>query len=148
MNNLKIEKTDNKDVESYVLLNLHKYNQQHCDYIRNNSSYAHNNKINGNFVIYDFTEVIGGALGYIKYGWYFLTDFYINQKYRKQKIGSTVIKKIEEFAMENDALGVRIESWDFQAPKFYEKLGYTVWSEFKDCPPGTICYYLYKRFDK
>lgn len=32
MNNLKIEKIDNKDVESYVLLNLHKYNQQHYLY--------------------------------------------------------------------------------------------------------------------
>ena len=32
MNNLKIEKTDNKDVESYVLLNLHKYKQQHYLY--------------------------------------------------------------------------------------------------------------------
>ena len=31
-------------------------------------------------------------------------------------------------------------------PEFYKKLGYIVWGEFKDCPPGTIHYYLYKKF--
>lgn len=65
MNNLKIIIDDKKDVEGYVKFNLHKYNKQNCKYIKENSSYAHNNKINGDFVIYDNNEIIGGALGYI-----------------------------------------------------------------------------------
>lgn len=86
MSNSKILLDDKKDVEWYVKFNLHKYNQQNCKYIKENSSYAHNNKINGDFIIYNGNQVVGGALGYI------------------------------------------------------------VWGEFKDCPPGTIRYYLYKRF--
>ena len=103
--------------------------------------------INGDFIVYDNNEVIGGALGYIKLGWYYLTDFYIDKKYRDKGIGSEIIKRIEKFAMDNDALGVRIDSWSFQAPEFYQKLGYIVWGKFDDCPPGTTHYYLYKRFN-
>lgn len=39
-----------------------------------------------------------------------------------------------------------METWDFQAKGFYEKNGYTVFAEIKDCPPGTICYFLKKEF--
>lgn len=147
MDNLKIEKDDNQDASGYVLFNLHQYNQQHCKYIREHSSNNHNDKINGDFIVWDNDEVIGGAIGYIEYGWYFLTDFYLNAKYRDHGLGSKVIQKVEEFALSNHAVGVRVESWDFQAPKFYQKLGYTVWGEFKDCPLGTTCYHLFKRLN-
>lgn len=40
--------------------------------------------------------------------------------------------------------GIRMETWDFQARGFYEKNGYNVFGEIKDCPPGTICYFLKK----
>ena len=141
-----IKKDDNNDVENYVKLELHKYNQKNCKYIRENSSYAHNNKINGDFIIYDKNTIIGGALGQIIWGWYYLSDFYINEEYRNQGIGTQIIDKIEQFAKENNALGVRIDSWNFQAPKFYQKLGYKVWGKFKDCPPGTTHYYMFKKF--
>lgn len=58
-----------------------------------------------------------------------------------------MINEIEQFAIKNKALGVKIDSWSFQAPKFYPKLGYIIWAEFKDCPPGTTHYYLYKKFN-
>lgn len=57
-----------------------------------------------------------------------------------------LIDKIEECAKENNALGVRMETWDFQARKFYEKMGYIVYATFEDCPPGTIEYFLKKSF--
>ena len=82
MEKIIIEKDNCNDVEQFVKFNLHKYNQKNCDYIRNNSSYAHNNTINGDFIIYDNNEIIGGALGYIRFGWYQLTDFYIDERYR------------------------------------------------------------------
>ena len=146
MIDLKITKNNIKEVEDYVLFNLHRFNQKHNDYIRNNSSDNHNNKINGNFAVYVNGKIIGGALGYIKYGWYFLNDFYIEEEYRGHGIGTQIIKEIEQFALDNKALGVRVESWDFQDPKFYQKLGYVILSEFKDCPLGTVCYSLYKKF--
>lgn len=146
MYNLKIELDDKKDIEGYVWFNLHKYNQQHCNFIRENSSYAHNNKIGGDFIIYDDDKIIGGALGHIIWGWYHLTDFFINEEYRKSGIGTQIIQRIEMFAKENKAIGVKVDSWSFQAPEFYKKLGYIEWARFEDCPPDTTHYYLYKKF--
>ena len=127
MYNLKIELDDKKDIEGYVWFNLHKYNQQHCKFIRENSSYAHNNKIDGDFIIYDDDKIIG-------------------EEYRKSGIGTQIIQTIETFAKENKAIGVKVDSWNFQAPEFYKKLGYIEWARFEDCPPDTTHYYLYKKF--
>ena len=52
--------------------------------------------------------------------------------------------QIEEFAKKENLTGVRMETWDFQARGFYEKNGYTVFAEIKDCPPKTTCYFLKK----
>ena len=141
---IRIDKND--DIESTVKLNLHKYNQQNCEYIKNNSSFAHNYKQNINFGIFEDDKCYGGAVGQILFGWYNLSDFWIDEKVRKLGYGSKIIKCIEHIAKENNCLGVRIDTWNFQAPDFYKKLGYIVWGEFKDCPPGTVHYYLYKRF--
>ena len=61
-------------------------------------------------------------------------------------MGTNLIKKIEEFAIKEHLIGVRMETWDFQARGFYEKNGYIVFAEIKNCPPGTIDYYLKKEF--
>ena len=59
----------------------------------------------------------------------------------------TLIHYIENFALEKNLLvGVRMGTWDFQAKEFYEKLGYEVFGEIKDCPPDTIHYDLKKVF--
>ena len=57
-----------------------------------------------------------------------------------------LIEKIEKCAKENNALGVRMETWNFQARGFYEKQGYIVYATFEDCPPGTTDYFLRKKF--
>ena len=143
---IKIVKEENKKANRFIKHNLHKYNVNHCDYIMRNSTKFHNNKIEGNFTIYDNGKIVGGVLGYIKYGWYYLDEFYIDEGYRNKNIGSKMIKIVEKFAKENKALGVRVDSWSFQAPLFYQKLGYKVCNIFEDCPPGTKTYYMYKRF--
>lgn len=68
------------------------------------------------------------------------------RKYRGKNIGTMLIEEIEKCANENDALGVRMETWSFQARGFYEKMGYKVYATFEDCPPGTIDYFLKKEF--
>jgi ribosomal protein S18 acetylase RimI-like enzyme len=38
----------------------------------------------------------------------------------------------------------RVETWDFQAPGFYRKLGYRIVSTVPDYPPGVTDYLLVK----
>lgn len=143
---IKIVLDQNEDTNKIVRLNLHRYNVENCEYINKNSSYAHCNIIPGNFALYEDDKIVGGAVGEIIFGWYELSDFWLPEKYRGLDYGKKIIEEIEKFAKKNNALGVKMGSWSFQAPNFYKKLGYTQWAEFKDCPPGTTHYYFYKKF--
>lgn len=145
-NNIKIIKENNEKTNEYIAFNLHQYNINNCEYIKTNSTIKHNNKLRANFTVYEDDKIIGGIIGWIKYGWYYLDEFYIEENHRNQGIGSKLISIVEEFAKANNCLGVRVDTWDFQAPNFYQKLGYQICSVFEDCPPGTKTYYLYKKF--
>ena len=97
--------------------------------------------------MYDNDKLVGGAVGFVEYNWYFLDLLYIDEEYRSQTIGTKLIKQIEEYAKEEKLTGIRMETWDFQARGFYEKNGYKVFAEIKDCPPTTMCYFLKKEIN-
>lgn len=144
MNRIKIIKNNDNQFERELDLNLHRFNKEHCQYINEHSDNQHDDEIVINFAVYDKDELIGGASGWIQYQWYFLDQLWINEKYRKHQIGSSIIKKIENVAKENKCIGIRTETWSFQARGFYEKNGFEVFAELNDCPPGAIEYFLKK----
>lgn len=88
--------------------------------------------------------MIGAGLGVIQYNWFYLDILYINEDYRKQHLGTKLMKHIEDFARKEKLTGIRVETWDFQALGFYKSNGYEVFGEIQDCPPGTIEYHLKK----
>ncbi|HSX99882.1 MAG TPA: hypothetical protein VLG91_21240, partial [Streptomyces sp.] len=51
----------------------------------------------------------------------------------------------DEAARERACRAVRLETWDFQAPEFYKRLGYEVVCVIPDYPPGITEYTLTKR---
>ena len=65
--------------------------------------------------------MIGGAVGYITWKWYFLDELWIEEVYRKNGIGTKLIDKIEKCAKENNLLGVRMETWSFQQENFMKR---------------------------
>lgn len=141
-----IERDNNEEMKDIIHTNLRKNNREKCDWLRNNISA--DIKIpdmkNSNFLAFDNDKLIGGAIGFVQYNWYFLDLLYVNEAYREQNIGTNLLKQIEKFAKEQNLTGIRMETWDFQAKEFYEKNGYTIFAEIKDCPPKTICYFLKK----
>lgn len=147
--NYKVYQSDeinNEDFDKIISTNLHIYNRNKCEWIRKNTE-ENPSKINyHNFGVYDCEKLIGGAVGIIKFGWYFLEELWIDENYRGKDIGRELIKSIEKCAINNNAIGVRMETWNFQAKGFYEKMGYNVYATFEDCPPGTVDYFLKKKF--
>lgn len=143
-----IEINSNNDEQFHKLIssNLHAYNRSKCEWIRQNSEAEAGVSKYYNFGVYKDNQLIGGAVGIIKFGWYFLEELWVEEKYRRKNIGSMLIEKIEECARFNNTLGIRLETWNFQAREFYEKKGYTVYAMFEDCPPGTIDYFMRKKF--
>lgn len=127
--------------ESFVLSELRSENREKCSWLRENT---HPDDKHYNFMLYDSTELIGGAAGYIAYDWYFLELLYIKTEYRGRKSGCELLSEIERFAKQRNLTGIRLETWDFQARGFYEKLGYSVWGVLDDCPPGTKLFLMKK----
>ena len=144
-------KNDNDiEMKNIIHTNLRKSNREKCQWLKNNShaDIKISDIKNSNFLAFDNDRLIGGAIGFVQYNWYFLDLLYVDEKYRGQNVGTNLIKQIEAFAEKENLTGVRMETWDFQARGFYEKNGYTVFAEIKDCPPGTIEYFLKKEFYK
>lgn len=143
-------KSNNNDTElvNKIDSNLHKFNRTKCEWLRTNTRDSDNiinsGKENNNFFVFDDNVLIGGAVGFIEFGWYFLDLLWVDEKYRGQDIGTKLIKEIEKFSVQENLTGVRMETWDFQARGFYEKMGYTVFAQIEDCPPGTTDYFLKK----
>ena len=143
---IKIVNDNNIEMKNIIHTNLRKNNREKCEWLKNNTSA--DIKISGtktsNFLAFDNDRLVGGAIGFVEYNWYFLDLLYIDKEYRGKDIGTNLLKEIEEFSIKQNLTGIRMETWDFQAREFYEKNGYNVFAEIKDCPPGTICYFLKK----
>jgi hypothetical protein len=51
----------------------------------------------------------------------------------------------EDLANEKRCLGIWLDTFDFQAPEFYKKLGFSQFGEIVDYPPGHSRHYFQKR---
>ena len=56
--------------------------------------------------------------------------------YRKQGIGSELMAGAERAAREQGCRAAYLDTFTFQAPKFYERLGYWEFGRLNDFPPG------------
>ena len=143
---MEIKKVEDSKFEKVIGTKLHKFNRENCEWILANTKENPTDTNYCNFAVYDSGKVIGGAVGYIAWKWYFLDKLWIEEEHRKSGIGTKIINEIEKYAIENNLLGVRMETWSFQAREFYEKMGDKGYAPCEDCPPGTLAYFLRKRF--
>lgn len=132
--------SNNKELEKQIKDWLRAFNKSQKEWFRDR---AYKSKTK-NFFAFNGEKLIGGAVGCVKYNWYYLDLLFVDEVYRKQKIGSQLLRKIEDYAKKEKLTGVRMETWDFQALGFYKSNGYEVFGKIEDCPPGTIEYHLKK----
>ena len=94
-------------------------------------------------------NIIAGCTGYI-YSWgaMYIDDMWVEEKYRRQGLGSAAFQAVEQVAEEKGCHLIFLGTWDFQAKPYYMKHGYTVFSTLYECPVGHEDYGLYKRLDQ
>ena len=94
-------------------------------------------------------NIIAGCTGYI-YSWgaMYIDDMWVEEKYRRQGLGSKVFQAVEQVAEEKGCHLIFLGTWDFQAKPYYIKHGYSVFSTLHECPAGHEDYGLFKRLDK
>ncbi|MGP4084785.1 GNAT family N-acetyltransferase [Streptomyces sp. KR55] len=88
----------------------------------------------------------GGLVGHTWATWLHVTYLWVDERHRGAGLGSRLLSEAERVARaERGCSASRLETWDFQAPKFYEKQGYDVVCAIPDYPPGITEFTLTKR---
>ncbi len=93
----------------------------------------------------DAGTIVGGVHGnYGSFGWLYVDALWVSEELRGQGYGTRLITMIEAEAVRHGCTNVYLNTFTFEAPAFYEKLGYTVFAELEDFPPGHSRLFLRK----
>ena len=82
-------------------------------------------------------EVIGGALGHTSLGLAFIDLVFQPTEVRGQDVGRRMMRMAEDEARRRGCRAVVLYTISFQAPGFYERLGYRRFGAIDCDPPGT-----------
>jgi GNAT superfamily N-acetyltransferase len=89
--------------------------------------------------------VVGGILGHTRWGWLYIAKLWVDDRARAQGLGTRLMAAAEDLARSRGCTDVSLDTFDYQARPFYEKLGYELFGTLEGYPPGSRQYYLRKR---
>jgi GNAT superfamily N-acetyltransferase len=90
-------------------------------------------------------RLLGGLWGWTAWGWLSVELLFVPERLRGRGIGSRLMRLAEEEALRRGCCGAWLDSFSFQAPAFYEKLGYSAFGSIPDYLPGQERYFMSRR---
>jgi GNAT superfamily N-acetyltransferase len=88
--------------------------------------------------------VIGGLWGYTGYEWLFTQLLVVPAALRGRGVGTEIMKIAEREAVQRGCHGAWLDTFEFQARGFYERLGYQCFGELPDYPTGYSRFFMKK----
>ena len=79
-------------------------------------------------------RVIGGLWGRTVYDWLFVELLFVPDALRGRGVGSDLMKRAETEALTRGCHSAWLDTFEFQARGFYERLGYTCFGELPNYP--------------
>jgi len=92
----------------------------------------------------DQGEVVGGLWGRTGYSWLYVELLVVPESLRGKRIGSDLLSRAEAEARTRGCSNVWLDTFEFQARGFYERLGYRCFGELAEYPPGFSRYFMTK----
>lgn len=89
---------------------------------------------------------VGGLWGKCVYDWFFIELLAVPKEHRGGNYGKGLMEQAEGIARVNECIGIWLDTYEFQARGFYEKLGFEVFGTLDDHPVGQKLFFLRKRF--
>lgn len=89
---------------------------------------------------------VGGLWGSFAYDWLVIEMVFVPEEYRGENWGRALMAQAEKMARSQARVGMWLDTFDFQARGFYEKLGFQLFGEITDHPVGRRRLFLAKRF--
>lgn len=79
-------------------------------------------------------KVEGGLMGYLHYNSLHIQRLWLDQSIRGKGLGRKILHLAEKEAKKNRIQHLFLDTYDFQAPEFYSKLGFTEVGRYVDFP--------------
>jgi GNAT superfamily N-acetyltransferase len=96
-------------------------------------------------LIRDSAGRIGGELrGATIRKWLHIRHLWVDKALRRRGYGRRLVETAEREAVRRGCHGSWVDTFSFQAPGLYERLGYEAFGELEDFPPGEKRFFLMK----
>lgn len=94
----------------------------------------------------DGDRLLGGCVGRSEDVWHWLTvdTMWVDDALRGTGLGRALLASVEDQARARGCRWAKVNTWDFQAPVFYESCGYEVYAREVDYPPGHVNHLMRK----
>ena len=92
----------------------------------------------------DEGERVAGLLAVISYQVMAIDLLWVHENVRGQGVGKKLVEQAERIAKHSGCTMLHLDTFDFQAPKFYEKLGFERWGVLGPFPNGHQRFYYRK----
>jgi GNAT superfamily N-acetyltransferase len=89
-------------------------------------------------------NIIGGLWGTTGYGWLFTQLLVVPASMRGQGIGTKIMQCAEREATSRGCHSAWLDTFEFQAREFYERIGYECFSELPNYPIGFSRFFMKK----
>ena len=88
--------------------------------------------------------VVGGLWGTTGYGWLYTQLLVVPEQSRGQGLGRQLLSLAETEAMKRGCHAAWLDTFEFQARAFYERIGYSCFATLPDYPKGSSRYFMRK----
>lgn len=141
MNHVRIKMESNPTLEDMDFLEerLYDYNVEQTE-LDDGKTYAF-------FVRDDHEEIRAGVAGWMWGSSCYIRSLWVHKELRGQRVGTQLLQSVEREARARGCQQIVLESFSFQAPDFYQKLGFETFAILDDHPRGHQHHYLCKRLD-
>lgn len=126
----------NEEVRRAIAAPLIRYNESHAGPSGNRPLVIEVRDANG--------EIVGGLWGATGFGWLFTQLLVVPEGARGQGLGRRILLLAEEEAAKRGCHAAWLDTFEFQAKDFYERLGYACFGTLPDYPKGSTRYFLRK----
>ena len=90
------------------------------------------------------SQVVGGLWGRTAYDWLYVELLIVPESLRGRGVGRDLMSRAEREAVARGCHSAWLDTFEFQARGFYERLGYTCFGELANYPAGSARYFLQK----
>jgi GNAT superfamily N-acetyltransferase len=92
----------------------------------------------------DKGKIVGGLVAETYWGWMYVNVLWVSERHRGKGWGRSLMRKAEAEARKRGVRNAFLDSFSFQAPQFYAKLGYREFGKLKEFPLGHSRHWLTK----